>query len=40
GKKAVETAKDILDKKTVDKSVILPSNLVTKDNASTIKTRD
>lgn len=40
GKAAVSTALKVAKGEKVEKSVILPSNLVTKDNVSTIKTKE
>ncbi len=40
GKAAIETALKIIKGEKVEKSVILDSNLVTKDNVDSIKTRD
>jgi len=40
GKEAIKTAEKISKGQTVEKSVILDSTLVTKDNVDTVKTRD
>lgn len=40
GKKGLQIALDVINKKTVEKSIQLDNQLVTKDNVNSIKTRD
>jgi len=40
GKQALEVSKQVLDKTLTEKTIIVPSTLVTKENVDQLKTKD